>query len=157
MFTFASKLLKYIPQPYRLIVQIGSAVLLIVLAIYLFGSIRSCQYDKARKEYQQKEDAAKAERDKLLGQIAQRDKEIAELEIEKQAFKTMAENGVRSDAEKAKQIEEISAKEAQDLESVRKDMDCATRARNTVELLRTAKPPINLDVNAVIRKQCGTG
>jgi hypothetical protein len=162
MFTLVSKLLGGLTPKTRWIIE---AVLLVVafsISLALVGGVRSCSYKKAKADYDEsrkKYDAAqqllKTERDQLIGTIEQRDREIEKLETVKDAYQTMGEQGVRVDQEKAKQIEAIATKEAQDVENARRDMDCVTRARDTVALLRTAKPPINLDVNAVIRKQCG--
>lgn len=134
-----------------------AAVLLIGVTTLSVNWFQARNYDKARKQYEADSKAWEITKAQILGQMKERDKQIAALELEKQAFKTMAEQGVKSDEAKAKQIEEISAKEAADLEGIRKDMDCTTRARDTVSLLRTAKPPIILDLAATIRKQCGPG
>lgn len=114
-------------------------------------------YDKARKEFEVSEKAWEKEKAEIIGRIRERDKEIAALELEKQAFKTMGEQGVALDQTKAKQIEEISAKEAQDLANTELPTDCGARARDTVARLLTAKPPIKLNLANVIRKQCGPG
>lgn len=110
--------------------------------------------DKARKQYEVESKTWETTKAELLGRIKERDREILELESQKAQYKTLAEQGVKLDQEHAKQIEEVTNQEAKDLESARKDMDCRTRAADTVALLRTAKPPIHLDLAAVIRKQC---
>jgi hypothetical protein len=157
MFSAVNKLLQLIPTPARYWVE-GALCILLIAAVFLaFSRVSSCNYRRARAEYDKKEATLKGEREKLIAQIERRDKEIAELELQKQAFKTMAEQGVRLDQEKAKQIDEISAKEAKDLEDSQAPVDCRTRAERTVALLLTAKPPIRLDLAAVIRKQCGPG
>jgi hypothetical protein len=135
---------------------VGLFVLTAVITLSV-NWFQSRHVDKNTEKYEADSKAWATEKSKLLGQIAERDKQIAELEIQKQVFKTAAEQGVKMDAEKAKQIDAISAKEATDLEGIRKDMDCVTRARDTVALLLTAKPPIRLDLAATIRKQCPSG
>lgn len=149
--------LNRLPQPWRLIVSLSLLAILISAVVYGFTQIQSCSYRKGRAEYEALEGQKKAERDQLIGENQKLRGQIAELEFQKQAFKTMAEQGVKLDQEKAKQIDEISAKEATDLENVRQDRNCADRAHDTVALLRTAKPPIILDLAAVIRKQCPAG
>jgi hypothetical protein len=162
MFTLVSNLLAGLTPKTRWIIEIGLAVVVVAAVAMIAGSVRSCsyhkakaEYDESKKKYDAEQQQLKSQRDQLLGQMEQRDREIEKLETQKDAYKTMAEQGVRVDQEKAKQIETIATKEAQDLDDARKDRDCLTRARDTVALLRTAKPPIALDVNAVIRKQCG--
>ena len=162
MFTMISTLLARFTPRTRVIIEVALLVALVSASLVVLSAVRGCSYRKAKANYEdskRKYDAEqqklKAQRDQLLGQMEQRDREIEKLETQKDAYQAMAEQGVRADQEKAKQIEAIATKEAQDLNDARKDMDCLTRARDTVALLRTAKPPINLDVDAVIRKQCG--
>jgi hypothetical protein len=162
MFTLVSTLLARLTPTMRWIIEIALLVAVASAGVVVAGGVRSCSYKKAKAEYDEsskKHDVAqrrlKAERDQLIGAIEQRDREIEKLETQKDAYRAMAEQGVRADQEKAKQIDAIATKEANDLEEARADMDCRTRAGNTVALLRTAKPPILLDLNAVIRKQCG--
>jgi hypothetical protein len=162
MFTLISKLLAGLSPKMRVIVEVALLVVVISTGVVVAGSVKSCSYKKAKAEYDEsrvKYDAQQqqltTQRDQLIGKIEQRDREIEKLETQKDAYRAMAEQGVRADQEKAKQIEAIATKEAEDLEEARTDMDCRTRAANTVALLRTAKPPITLDLDAVIRKQCG--
>jgi hypothetical protein len=162
MFTLISKLLARLTPQQRWIVEIAVLLVLISAGIVVFDGMKGCsyrkakaEYDESRKKYDGVQQQLTTQRDQLIGQIEQRDREIEKLETQKDAYRTMAEQGVRVDQEKAKQIEAIATKEAQDLEDARKDMDCRARAADTVALLRTAKPPIALDLNAVIRKQCG--
>ena len=162
MFTLISKLLSGVTPTKRLLIEVAVLVIAISGALVAIGGVRSCsykkakaEYDESRKQYDANEQQLKTQRDQIRGQMAERDREIEKLETEKDAYKTMAEQGVRADQEKAQQIEAIATKEAQDLDEARTDMDCRTRAERTVLLLRTAKPPINLDLNAVLRKQCG--
>lgn len=146
---FLSKL-----TPWRLLAGAIGVFIFIGIIVLSVNWFQARNLDKHTKKHEEDSKAWAIERNQILGQIKERDKQIAELELEKQAFKTLAEQGVKLDQEKAKQIDEISAKEAADLEGIRKDMDCATRARDTVALLLTAKPPIKLDLASVIRKQC---
>jgi hypothetical protein len=162
MFTLVSKLIGGLSPKTRLIVEVAMLLVFVSVAVVVVGGVRSCSYNKAKAEYEESRKTYDAEqrqlktsRDQLIGGIEQRDREIEKLETQKDAYRTMAEQGVRVDQERAKQIEAIATKEAQDLENARKDMDCRARAADTVALLRTAKPPIALDLNAVIRKQCG--
>lgn len=162
MFTLIANLLSGLTPRTRRLVEVALLVVVISAGVVVAGGVRSCsykqaqaEYDESRKKYDVEQQKLTAQRDQLIGQIDQRDREIEKLETQKDAYKTMAEQGVRVDQEKAKQIEAIAEKEAQDLEKARTDMDCRARAEWTVSLLRTAKPPILLDRNAVIRKQCG--
>lgn len=152
-------MIKFIQQftPWRIIGAVAGLVVLIGIITLSVNWFQARNLDKARKQYEADSKTWEATKAELLGRIHERDRQIAELEIQKQAFKTAAEQGVKMDAEKAKQIDEISAKEAADLEGIRQDKDCVTRARDTVALLLTAKPPIRLDLAATIRKQCGAG
>ncbi len=80
MFTFISNLLKLIPVPWRYIVEVGLLVLLVMLLLGLFSRVRSCSYDKARREYQVKEDSWKDERTKLISRAEISEKRVLELE-----------------------------------------------------------------------------
>lgn len=137
--------------------QVLIGLAFIAILTYGMNWFKARQYDKERVKSEELEKTLSSQRDLLLGQIAQRDKDIAALESQKEQYKVLAEQGVKLDQEHAKQIEQITEQEAQDLEKARTDMDCRTRAADTVALLRSAKPPINLNLEAVIRKQCGTG
>lgn len=162
MITLISKLLSGLAPNTRRVVEVALLVAIVVVAVVVAGGVRSCSYKKAKAEYEAskkqyvvEQQRLATERDQLIGRIEQRDREIEKLETQKDAYRTMAEQGVRVDQQRAEQIEAIATKEAQDLEKARTDMDCRTRAADTVALLRTAKPPIALDLSAVIRKQCG--
>lgn len=152
MFTFITKLLNYIPQPYRVIVQIGAAVLFIALVIYLFGSIRSCQYDKARREYQQAEAHWKAERDGLKGENALLRTQIAELEPKVLAYQAAADAGRKVDENLAAKIEQIGKDSANEEAMANTPTDCRTRAARVCALLSTNRIPH--DCGAITRESC---
>lgn len=152
MFTFIANLLNYIPQPYRLIVQIGVVVLLIVLGFYLFGSIRSCQYDKARREYQEKENAAKAERDKLIGENAQLRTQIAELEPKALAYTAIIEGKVKVDEGLKDKIEKITEDAANAENTAQSNVPCRVRADRLCALFRASDWNFNCNV---LYAECG--
>jgi hypothetical protein len=152
MFSFILKLLERIPQPYRLIVELAIVVLLIVAGFWVFGQIKSCSYDKARQEYQQKEDAWKLERTKLITRAEEAEKRVTELEPKVLAYEKLAEEGKRIDESTAEKIKKIGEEASREATVTDKPADCVVRAERICAKFAELKPPIPIDCEALKRK-----
>jgi hypothetical protein len=152
MFSFILKLLERIPQPYRLIVELAIVVLLIVAGFYLFGQVKSCGYDRARQEYQQKEDAWKLERTKLVTRAEESEKRVTELEPKVLAYEKLAEAGKRLDESTAEKIKKIAEEASREETATNNPADCVVRAERICAKFGELKPPIPIDCAALKRK-----
>lgn len=143
MMTALVKFFELIPQPWRTVAQIGLVVLLIVLGIYFFGQIQSCRYDKARGEYQQKEEAWKVERTKLIADAEAKEKRIAELEPKVAAYEQLAEDKKRLDEGLSSKIDSLVEEAKREEELTNQPTDCRTRAQRVCEKFRANNIPID--------------
>lgn len=109
-----------------------------VLAL-LFGvssQISSCRYDKERAKYEAEKQAWASERGKLIGAAEEKERRVAELEPQVQAFKAAAEAGKKVDEGLAEKIEAV-AKESADAEANAEiPVDCRIRAERICQLFR---------------------
>jgi hypothetical protein len=154
MFSSFVKFIQSLPRPVNWIVGVGIVGLLIGLVLYGFNQVQACGYDKARKDYQTKETQLKAERDKLLEKVAERDKRIAELEPQAAAFRAAAEQGKKVDDDLAQKIEQIAEDAAKEMDDINQPADCWVRSDRTCTKLKQLKPPIVLDCDVYKRKIC---
>src|ERR1051325_1957968 len=152
MFSFILKLLERIPQPYRLIVELAIVVLLIVAGFYLFGQVKSCGYDRARQEYQQKEDAWKLERTKLVTRAEESEKRVTELEPKVPAYEKRAEAGKRLDESTAEKIKKIAEEASREETATNNPADCVVRAERICAKFGALKPPTPIECAALKRK-----
>lgn len=143
MITALQRLFAYIPQPWRVLVQIALVILAISLGFYLFGQIQSCRYDKARGEYQQKEEAWKVERTKLIADAEAKEKRIQELEPKVAAYEQLAEQKKRLDQNLSDKIDKLVEDAKREEELTNEPTDCATRARRVCEKFRANNIPID--------------
>lgn len=146
--------LNKLPQPYRFITFICAIVLLILAVLGLFGSIRSCSYDKARAEYQKQSDEWQKERNQLLGQVAERDKQIEQLKAKEAAYVAADQAGKKVDDALAAKIDEVTKAAANEEIATDQPADCWVRADRTCSKLAALKPPIVIDCNVYKRKIC---
>lgn len=113
-----------------------AGVAAIVLLFAVSSQVSSCRYDKGRKEYEAKEEAWKTERAKLIATAEEKERRIAELEPQVQAFKAAAEAGKKVDEALAQKIEDV-AKESADAEAnAQVPTDCRTRADRICTMFR---------------------
>ena len=154
MFTFISSLLTKLPGPWRVGVEVGLAVLLIVLGFFLFGQIKACGYNKAYDKYQADSKAWSDEKAKLLGGIAERDKQIELLKAKEAAIIAADQAGKKLDDEIAQKIDAATQAAANEAIVTDQPADCWVRADRTCAKLAGLKPPIKLDCDAYKRKIC---
>lgn len=152
MFSLISRLLERIPGPYRLIIELAIVVLLIVVGFYLFGQVKSCGYDRARQDYQQKEDAWKLERTKLITRAEESEKRVSELEPKVLAYEKLAEAGKRLDESTADKIKKIAEEASREATATDQPADCIVRAERICTKFDELKPPIPIDCAALKRK-----
>jgi len=148
------KQLNRIPQPYRLIVFVIAAVALLVIVFTLFNQVKSCGYDKARKDYEDQSRAWANERAILLGRIAERDKQIEQLEAKEAAIIAADKAGKKLDDDIANRIDEVTKAAADEAISTDAPADCTDRAERTCSKLAGLKPPIVIDCDSYKRKVC---
>lgn len=154
MVSWLLKQLNKVPQPWRLILFVGIVIAALVIVFTLFSQISSCRYDKARKEFEEKEKAWTVERTKLITNAEAKERRVEELESQNAAFRAAAEQGKKVDDALAAKIDQVS-KEAAD-EAARTDLpdDCWNRADRTCAKLAKLKPPIIVDCDEYKRKLC---
>lgn len=153
MITWLLKQLNRIPQPYRLIVIVIIVFAVGLIVFTLFSQIGSCQYDKARKEYEEKQQTWAIERTKLIAGAEAKEKRIAELEPKAIAFDALAEQNKRIDAGLAQQIEEVSKNAAEEEARAEMPTDCFTRIARVCERLRANN--IRADCERIKQESCG--
>jgi uncharacterized protein HemX len=141
-----------LPAPLNWIILIGGAVLIVVVVIYLFGQIQSCNYDRSRKEYEAEKQLWTQERTKLLADAEAKEKRIAELEPKAIAFDAVAQQNKKIDAGLAQQIEEVSKNAAEEEARASEPTDCLTRIARVCERLRAAGIPH--DCFAITKESC---
>lgn len=148
------RLLSRLPRPWGFIVGGVLVVLLIAALFWAFGQVQSCNYRKARVEYDEKEKTWKADRDKLVADAAAKEKRIAELEPKVLAYEQAAEQGKKVDRGLADKIDRISKEAADEAAVTDSVIDCGVRAERTCAKLRSLNPPILVDCAAYKRKVC---
>lgn len=145
--------LNKVPQPYRLIIFIVIVLALGTIFITLFSQIGSCQYDKARKEYEEQSKAWTTERAVLVASAEAKEKRIAELEPKAIAFDALAEQNKKIDAGLAQQIEEVSKNAGIEEAMALEPTDCRVRAKRVCDLLSANR--IKHDCAAITAESCG--
>ena len=146
--------LNKVPQPYRLIIFIIMAVAVVLIVLALFSQVRSCGYNKARLEYEQQAKAWQDERNKLLGQIAERDTQIEQLKAKEAAVIAADQAGKKIDDALAAKIDEVTKAASAEEIATNQPTDCWVRADRTCAKLASLKPPIVIDCNVYKRKIC---
>jgi len=146
--------LNRIPQPYRLIVIVIAAGAVVIIFLTLFSQIRSCSYDKARKDYEDQARAWQTERAILLGRIAERDKQIEQLEAKEAVIIAADKAGKKLDDDIANRIDAVTKAAAEEAVTTDAPADCFDRAERTCSKLAGLKPPIIIDCDAYKRKIC---
>ena len=123
-----------IPQPYRTVVVVAAAVLLLALLVLGYNSCRSGYVDKQSEKHDERTEERserereleaevtrlRAEADQLSEQMASRDAQIA-------AFKKLAEDRTGLDKKEAQKIDEISKAYEREAAVTDADTDAATR------------------------------
>ena len=155
MVSWLLKQLNKVQQPWRLILFVGVVIAAFVIVFTLFSQISSCRYDKARKEFEEKERAWTVERTKLIANAEAKEQRIAELEPKAIAFDALAEQNKKIDAGLAQQIEEVSKNAANDEALAEQPTDCRVRARRVCDLLSANR--IKHDCATITRESCGPG
>lgn len=143
-----------IPPPWNFVTFVALALLFVAIVVALFGQIRSCNYDKARREYEERDRPRAAEIERLKGQIEMRDRLIAELEPKVAVLEEAAKRGQKIDESLAQQLSDITEEAAREEAATDLDTDCRVRAGRTIAKLRALKPPIIIDAVAYERKVC---
>jgi uncharacterized protein YlxW (UPF0749 family) len=131
------------------------AVVGVVLVVGLFGlfsQVQSCNYDKARKEYEAQSEQWKGERAKLIAEAESKEKRVAELESEVLAYKAAADAGKKVDDALAEKIEKLGEDAKHEEEVANSPVDCATRGARICTLLRANN--ITADCAAIVRESC---
>ena len=126
--------------------------MLIGIAVFLFGQIQSCGYDKARKEYEVQETKSKAERDALIGENKALKTQIAALEPQLAIFKSAAESGKKVDEATAIKIEEVTKNAAIEEANAERPSDCRSRGQRVCDGLRAVN--IRHDCATIIDESC---
>lgn len=155
MYTFVTGLLGNLSTKARIIVGAIVLVLVLVLAFFLFGQIKSCGYDKGRAEYEAASESWKTERAKLLGGIAERDKQIEQLKAKEAAYIAADQAGKKIDDALAQKIDDATKAAAAEATATDQPADCWVRGDRTCAKLAGLQPPIKIDCDAYKRKICG--
>ncbi len=114
------------------------AVIVIALFLGLLYGVQSWAYHRGQARYEAESKAWQIERAKLIADAEAKEKRIAELEPQVVAYKAAAEAGKRLDEEKAKQIEDLGKKEAEDEANANIPTDCRVRADRICTLFRAS-------------------
>lgn len=154
MISWLFKQLNKIPQPWRLLLFLVIVLALGAIVFTLFSQVSSCRYDKARKEYEEKEKAWTVERTTLIANAEEKERRVEELESQNAAFRAAAEQGKKVDDALAAKIDQVSKEAADEAALTDQTTDCWTRADRTCMKLRLLKPPIVIDCDAYKRKLC---
>jgi hypothetical protein len=122
-------------------ITVKAIILVIVIALLLGGfySIQSWAYHRGHAKYIEESKAWQTERAKLIADAEAKERRIAELEPQVVAYKTAAEAGKRLDEDKARQIEELGRKEAEDVANSQIPATCADRARRVCDLFKRSE------------------
>lgn len=154
MFSALLRLLSKVPQPWRFILIVGVLLAATAAIFTLSSQVRSCQYDKSRKEYEEKSKAWATERATLLANAEAKEKRIAELEPKAIAFNALAEQNKKIDAGLAQQIEEVSKNAADEEARAEMPTDCRVRAQRVCDLLSANH--IKHDCASITAESCST-
>lgn len=152
-----SWILKHLEQLPNNIRYVAGALLLVVVvgvAFALSSQVQSCGYNKARDEYQKKEDAALAERNKLLEDAKSKEVQIVALQTKVQFYEAAADAGKKVDDKLQNQINEVATNAANQEATASTPTDCHVRAKRVCDLLRANNIPG--DCAAIEREACGS-
>ena len=148
------KQLNKIPQPYRLLVFVVAVVALVLVFFTLFSQIQSCGYDKARARYEKESKEWATERATLLGQVAERDKQIEQLKAKEAVYIAADQAGKKVDDALAAKIDEVTKAAAAEAIATGEPADCWVRADRTCTKLAGLQPPIKINCDDYKRKIC---
>lgn len=154
MISFTLRQLNKLGRPWNWIVALILGVLLISFLVWGFSQVQSCSYNKARKEYDGQSKAWATEKAKLLGQIAERDKQIEQLEAKEAALIAADKAGKKIDDALATKIDEVTKAAAAEASITDLPADCALRAERTCSKLAGLRPPIVIDCGEYKRRIC---
>lgn len=155
MISWLFKQMDKVPQPWRLLLLLVLVLALGAIVFTLFSQVSSCRYDKARKEYEEKEKAWTVERTTLIANAEAKERRVAELEPKAIAFDALAEQNRKIDAGLAKQVEEVSKNAAEQEARAEMPTDCRVRAERVCDLLRANN--IKHDCFRITKESCGAG
>lgn len=154
MFNALVKLFEKIPQPYRFIALIVFLAAVLAGIFFLFSQVQSCGYDNAKKDYETQAKAWQNERAILLGKVAERDKEIAQLEDKEAAIIAADQAGKKLDENITAKIDAVTKEAADEAITTDQPTDCSVRADRTCAKLAGLKPPIVINCEVYKRKLC---
>lgn len=122
-------------KKYPFLTIIG-VVILIALFLGLLYGVQKWAYHRGQAKYEAESKAWQVDRAKLIAEAEAKEKRIAELEPQVVAYKAAAEAGKRLDEEKAKAIEDLGKREAEDVANSQIPTDCRTRAGRVCDLFK---------------------
>lgn len=125
------------------------------LIVALFGQMRACGYDKARREYEATDKIKAAESEKLKARAEASERRVAELEPKLAAYEKLADDKKRLDESISDKIDAVVKEGQKEEEATNTPTDCWTRAQRTCDKFAALKPPIAIDCEAYKRKICG--
>lgn len=151
MFTWLIKQLAKVPQPWRLIIFVILVLALITIFFTLFSQVRSCEHDKARKEYEEQSKVREAKVNQLEGENAQLRERMAELEPKALAYTAIVDSKIKVDEGLKDRIEKVT-EDAANAESIaNQPAACRDRAARICALFRATDSSFNC---AVIYADC---
>lgn len=137
-----------------MLVKILVGVLALVTVFGAWGWYKASKYDKERIKYEADAKQWAIDRAKLLGQVAERDKQIAELDVKVAGTLAAAESGKKLSDEQQAKIDQIAKDAAAEAVVIDQPTDCWIRGDRTCAKLAGLKPPIIIDCDVYKRKVC---
>jgi hypothetical protein len=132
----------------------GLVIVLIVAFTFWRDRRAAAKYDKERAAYELNSKQWATERAGLLGRIAERDKQIEQLEAKEAAIIAIDQAGKKIDDALATKIDEVTKAAADEAIAVDAPADCWLRADRTCTKLAGLRPPININCDIYKRKLC---
>lgn len=146
MFTWLIKQLAKVPQPWRLIIFVIIVLMVVAIFFTLFSQVRSCQYDKARKEYEEQSKVREAKVNQLEGENAVMRKQIAELEPKALAYTAIVDSKIKVDEGLKDKIEKLTEDAANAENMANTNVPCRVRAQRLCDLFRAGDSKFDCNI-----------
>lgn len=134
-----------------------TAIAVFVFLMVIVGGLNwlaGWRYDKERLKYEADSKSWATEKAKLLGQVAERDRRIEQLEAKEAAIIAADQAGKKIDDALAQKIDDATKAAAADAAVTDLPADCVVRAERTCAKLAGLRPPITIDCAEYKRRIC---